>query len=76
MLTIFALEILNSGGVSKKNNKSLAINSGSEVINNLKEEQLKREKTEKMEIFFMLLPLIILLSGAIIMYILEKIFLK
>lgn len=75
MLTILTLEFLNSRISSKEHiKKSGNYVSGSEINDKLKEEQLSKEKNERIENFIILLPLLITLVGYIIMCILDKIF--
>lgn len=76
MLTILTLEILNSKSSSKKNNDLSGENDyGFEIINEKTKEQINNQRNEKIENFIIFLPLLVLLLGVIVMYILEKIFL-
>ena len=77
MLTILTLEILNGRRSSNENIKISGNNiSGSEISDKLKEEQIRIEKNERMENFIIIMPVLIMLLGIIIMYILDFIFSK
>lgn len=77
MLTILTLEILNGRRSSNENIKISGNNiSGSEISDKLKEEQIRIEKNERMENFIIIMPVLIMLLGIIIMYILDLIFSK
>ena len=77
MLTILSLEILNGRRSSNENIKISGNNiSGSKISDKLKEEQIRIEKNERMENFIIIMPVLIMLLGIIIMYILDLIFSK
>lgn len=77
MITLLTLEMINSGRSSGEiNDQSGKNNVRSEIIYNLKEERKSSEIEESVENFIILLPLLILTAGIIVMYILDKIFLK
>ena len=77
MLTILTLEILNGRRSSNENIKISGNNiSGSEISDKLKAEQIRIEKNERMENFIIIMPVLIMLLGIIIMYILDLIFSK
>lgn len=60
MLTILALEILNSRKYPKQiNSSTVKENSKEKILNKLNEEQILREKREKFEFFIEILPVLI-----------------
>lgn len=76
MLTTLTLDILNSKSFLKKNKDLSGKNEYRfEIINEITKEQMNNQKNEKIENFIIFLPLLVLLFGVIVMYILEKIFL-
>lgn len=76
MLTILTLEILNRKALLKENrNLSEENNSGFDIVNEVTQGQINKRKNEKIENFIIFLPLLVLLFGVIVMYILEKIYL-
>ncbi|HMS63678.1 MAG TPA: hypothetical protein PKD83_00330 [Ignavibacteria bacterium] len=77
MLTILALEIFNSVKQPKQFKAStVEENSNENILSKLNEEQILREKREKIEFFIEILPVLILAAGIIVMYILGKIYLE
>lgn len=77
MLTILALEIFNSVKQPKQFKAStVEENSNENILSKLNEEQILREKREKIEFFIEILPVLILTAGIIVMYILGKIYLE
>lgn len=79
MLTIFTLELFNSRShFSKVSDFGKRSKLDSEIKNRAAEQkitkEISKEKYEKMENFIILLPLLILLLGIIVMYILQNIF--
>jgi hypothetical protein len=77
MITLLTLEMINSSRSSEGiNDRTGKNNVRSEIIYNLKEERKSSEIEESVENFIILLPLLILTAGIIVMYVLDKIFLK